>query len=198
MQYDKFHSLSGEIQVGETVVCKDRFGELKERKGDSITICLHPSEYEVTYKFSATARMRRFEPKLDYNERKPRKDQTPQEWIDRIDAFRRKHNHISPNRKDIDVRCDHRFPKKKQTAPQMYQYKPWNELWKAFQMEVPGIAAKIINPKQPHECPMLLRTHAPWEMTKGSDSSCLCINCEGTNAVRRGSKAAVNIIEKLL
>jgi len=31
-------------------------------------------------------------------------------------------------------------------------------------------------------------------MRKGKNSSCLCIHCEGTNAARRGSKAAINLI----
>lgn len=34
-------------------------------------------------------------------------------------------------------------------------------------------------------------------MTKGKDSSCLCINCGGTNACRRGAKAAIKSIDEL-
>jgi hypothetical protein len=35
-------------------------------------------------------------------------------------------------------------------------------------------------------------------MIKGKDSSCLCINCEGTNAVRRGSKAVMRMIKPIV
>jgi hypothetical protein len=45
---------------------------------------------------------------------------------------------------------------------------------------------------------MLLQTHAPWNMIKGKDSSCLCINCEGTNAVSRGSKAVMRMIKPIV
>ena len=31
-------------------------------------------------------------------------------------------------------------------------------------------------------------------MVKGKDSSCLCVNCEGTNAVKHGSKAALKLL----
>ena len=41
---------------------------------------------------------------------------------------------------------------------------------------------------------MHIRYYAPWEMRKGKNSSCLCIHCEGTNAARRGAKAAINLI----
>ena len=41
---------------------------------------------------------------------------------------------------------------------------------------------------------MHIRYYAPWKMRKGKNSSCLCIHCEGTNAARRGAKAAINLI----
>jgi hypothetical protein len=31
-------------------------------------------------------------------------------------------------------------------------------------------------------------------MVKGKDLSCLCVNCEGTNAIKRGSKAALKLL----
>jgi hypothetical protein len=31
-------------------------------------------------------------------------------------------------------------------------------------------------------------------MVKGKDSSCLCVNCEGTNAIKRGFKAALKLL----
>ncbi len=40
---------------------------------------------------------------------------------------------------------------------------------------------------------MALRMYAPWNMVKGKDSSCLCVNCEGTNAIKRGSKATLKL-----
>jgi hypothetical protein len=35
-------------------------------------------------------------------------------------------------------------------------------------------------------------------MIKGKDSSSLCINCEGTNAVRHGSKAVMRMIKPIV
>ncbi|KAL7490747.1 hypothetical protein ACHAWT_000278 [Skeletonema menzelii] len=56
------------------------------------------------------------------------------------------------------------------------------------------LANQIRNPKMPHKCPMLLSTHAPWEMIKAKDVSCLCINCEGMNALLRGVSGALTAI----
>ena len=83
-------------------------------------------------------------------------------------------------------------------APAIYQYKTWDQLWVEFQREHPAMAMQIKNNNQPNKCPMLLWTHAPWNMIKGKDSSCLCINCEGTNAVRRGSKAVMRMIKPIV
>jgi hypothetical protein len=40
--------------------------------------------------------------------------------------------------------------------------------------------------------------HVPWNMIKGKEISCLCINCEGTNAVRHGSKAVMRMIKPIV
>ena len=66
-----------------------------------------------------------------------------------------------------------------------------------FKRQHPTVAAGMTNRKHPNECPMLLRTYAPWNMVRGKEASCLCINCEGTNAVKRGSKAVLNLIQTI-
>jgi hypothetical protein len=35
-------------------------------------------------------------------------------------------------------------------------------------------------------------------MVKGTDSMCLCINCEGMNACRRGCMGAIKVIDQLI
>jgi hypothetical protein len=70
-------------------------------------------------------------------------------------------------------------------------------LWSEFQKVKPGIANLIRNPEAKAECPTVLRTYAPWEMVKGTKSSCLCLNCEGMNACRRGSKATIKAIAEV-
>lgn len=50
----------------------------------------------------------------------------------------------------------------------------------------------------PHRCPQLLRTHAPWEMIKAKNVSCLCINWEGMNALLRGVPAATDAINRVV
>ena len=54
------------------------------------------------------------------------------------------------------------------------------------------------NNKNPNECPKLLRDHTPWEMVKGHNSPCLCTKCEGANAIKRGSKTAIKLIEPII
>jgi hypothetical protein len=38
----------------------------------------------------------------------------------------------------------------------------------------------------------------PWEMVKGTDSLCLCINCKGMNACQRGCMGAIKVIDQLI
>lgn len=142
--------------------------------------------------------MIRYEPNLMEYHRITRSDTIPLQWIDTIEAFHLKHNHPSPNAKDQVCRRHPKYPRQKMYAPVIYRYETWDQLWVDFQREHPSIAVQIRNNNQPNECPRLLRTHAPWNLIKGKDSSCLCINCEGTNAVIRGSKAALKMISQIL
>ena len=79
----------------------------------------------------------------------------------------------------------------------IYCYETWEQLWSEFQTAHPVIADKICNPAAATECPTLLCTHAPWEMVKGTCASCLCVNCEGMNACRRGEKSSLKSINRL-
>ena len=56
------------------------------------------------------------------------------------------------------------------------------------------MAAKYQNEKLPNTCPKILRDHAPWEMRRAHDSSCLCSNCEGMNALGREVTGACAVI----
>jgi hypothetical protein len=125
--------------------------------------------------------MSRWEPPLDEYERLERNDTTPKEYINAIDIFHRQHNHQSPNAKDIITRRHPDNPSVKETAVKIYRYETWDSLWREFQKVNPGIAEKIAVRDKPNKCPSLLINYAPWEMCKGKDSSCLCLNCEGTN-----------------
>ena len=82
-------------------------------------------------------------------------------------------------------------------GPQYIRYELWDQLWSEFQKVEPGIANLIRNPEAKGECPTILRTFAPWEMVKGTNSSCLCLNCEGINACRCGSKTTIKAIEEV-
>ena len=188
------------IAVGDMVQCRGGYGTLErvDVGDDSIVISLHPWKCNVTYQPASSARMHRYEPNLLQWERKQRKDTVPQQWIDTITEFHLKHNHQSPNIKDQICRKHPDFPRQRTYAPVIYRYETWDHLWSEFKREHPSIAEHIANCNQPNECPTLLRTHAPWNMVKGSDSSCLCINCEGTNAVKRGSKRAIEMMKSVL
>ena len=74
----------------------------------------------------------------------------------------------------------------------------WDQLWSEFEKVQPGIADKIRNTNNPNECPIMIQMYAPWEMVKGTDSSCLCINCEGMNACQSVCMGAVKVIAQLI
>ena len=182
------------------VQCRSGFGTLKDINvvDNSITISLLPWKADAIYDPRSSARMVRYEPNLLEWERGMRKDTVPQQWIDTIESFLLKHNHPSPNAKDQLCKRHPDYPRQKIYAPVIYRYETWDQLWSDFKIKHPAIAAHIQNPNQPNECPSrLLRFHAPWNMMKGTDSSCLRINCEGTNAVKYGAKAAMAIIKPM-
>jgi hypothetical protein len=198
---EKYFSLrDSRIAVGDMVQCRGGYGTLvrDDADGDALVISLHPWKCDVTYQPAYSARMVRYEPNLLQWERMKRKDTVPQQWIDTITEFHIKHNHQSPNAKDQICRKHPDFPRQKTYAPVIYRYETWDHLWSEFKREHPSIAGHIENHNQPNECPTILRTHAAWNMVKGTDSSCLCINCEGTNAVKRGSKAAIEMLKSVL
>ena len=99
-EFDTFLKLTGVINPGEMVLCRDGCGELKEKTDQSMTICLEPWKFDRVYTPPPKARMARWEPSLDEYERVERSDTTPQEWKDAIDSFLRGHNHTSPNTND--------------------------------------------------------------------------------------------------
>jgi hypothetical protein len=45
---------------------------------------------------------------------------------------------------------------------------------------------------------MMIQMYGPWEMVKGTDSLCLCINCKGTNACQPGCMGAIKVIDQLI
>lgn len=198
--YENFLSLTGPIAIGEMIQCRGGYGELKamDEEADSVTITLHPWMQDVTYHPKARARMVRYEPNLMSYERKTRSDVFPSQWVDTIVAFHYEHNHPSPNTKDQVCRRHSKYPRQKEYAPVIYRYETFDQLWTEFQKEHVAIADKLRNNNHPNECPSALRKYAPWNMIKGKDSSCLCINCEGTNAVIRGVKGAITSIAQLL
>ena len=73
-----------------------------------------------------------------------------------------------------------------------------DEIWLKFVNEHPSIADKYRYKKRPFQCPRILRDNAPWEMVKATSASCLCGDCEGMDALRRGAMGACAIIDNVL
>ena len=141
--FDTFLSLSGDINVGEKVLCRAGIGKLVSITNTSCTVALEPWNNEITYDPRSKARLSRWEPPLDEYERIERKDTTPKEYIEAIDSFLRQHNHQSPNTKDVITRRHPDNPSVKETAIKIYRYESWDALWHEFQKAYPGIAEKI-------------------------------------------------------
>jgi hypothetical protein len=99
---------------------------------------------------------------------------------------------------DLAVRHHPRNKALIQCSPRIYRYEMCNQLWSEFGKVQPGIADKIHNTISPNECPTMIRMYAPWEMVKGTDSLCLCINCKGMNSCWRGCMGAIKVIDQLI
>ena len=80
----------------------------------------------------------------------------------------------------------------------MHRYETLDELWIKFKAEHTILAEKYTIPKKPNTCPKVLRDYSPWEMRKAHDSSCLCSDCGGMDALRRGSTGACNAIDAIM
>ncbi|KAL7534418.1 hypothetical protein ACHAXR_005863 [Thalassiosira sp. AJA248-18] len=114
-----------------------------------------------------------------------------------IEAFFRLQVPISPNKKDTAKRRHPLFPSQYQVKQAMNRYETMDELWAKFKKEHQDMATKYGDAKRPHTCPRILRDYAPWEMRKADDSSCLCIECEGMNALSRGVTGACVVIDAI-
>jgi hypothetical protein len=63
--FDQFHQLSGDISVGEMVVCRDGVGVLKVKTLESVIVSIKPWQYDKEYRPGSGARLARAEPPLD-------------------------------------------------------------------------------------------------------------------------------------
>jgi hypothetical protein len=149
---------------------------------ESVIVSIKPWQYDKEYRPGSSARLARAESPLDEHFHQKRSNTTPLEWIDAINKFHQDHNPISPNMKNLAVCCHPSNKALIQQSPCIHRYETWDQLWSEFKKVQPGIADKIRNTNNPNECPIMICTHAPWEMVKGTDSLCLCINCTGMNA----------------
>jgi hypothetical protein len=196
--FDQFHQVTGDISVGEMVVCRDGVGVLKVKILESVIVSIEPCQYDKEYCPGSSARLARAEPPLDEYFCQKHSDTTPLEWIDAINKFHQDHIPISPTMRDLAVCCHSSNKALIQRSPHIYRYETWDQLWSEFEKVQPGIADKIRNTNNPNECPMMIQTYALWEMVKGTDSSCLCINCEGMYACQCGCMGAIKVIDQLI
>ncbi len=180
--FNQFHQLTSDISIGEIVVCRDGIRVLRVKTLESVIVSIEPWQYDKEYRPGSSARLAWAEPPLDEYFCQKCSNTTPLEWIDAINKFHQDHNPISPNMKDLAV-CHH--PSNKaliEQSPCIYRYETRDQLWSDFEKVQSGIADKIRNKNNPNECPMMIQMYALWEMMKGTDSLCSCINCEGMNA----------------
>ena len=108
------------------------------------------------------------------------------------------HNHQLSNKKGLAIHHHPDNPSQKETKTRVCLYETWKELWHQFKIDEAEIANKITNPKNPNKCPMLLLACAPWEMVKCTDSSCLCMDCEDANVLKRGSHGSMLLIDRII
>ena len=104
---------------------------------------------------------------------------------------------MSPNMKDPAKRTHPVYQTQTETKPRIYRYESWDQLWIDFEKQHQGFAYKLQNSEAPMECPIILRTYVSWKIVKEEDSSCLCVDCEGMNACRRGPKTLIKSMDEL-
>jgi hypothetical protein len=63
--FDQFHQVTGDISVGEMVVCRDGVGVLKVKTLESVIVSIEPWQYNKEYRLGSSARLARAKPPLD-------------------------------------------------------------------------------------------------------------------------------------
>jgi hypothetical protein len=125
--FDQFHQFTGDISIGEMVVCSGS-GVLKVKTLQSVIVSIEPWQYDKEYRPGSSARLARAEPPIDEYFRQKHSNTTPLEWIDAIDKFHRDHNPISPNMKDLAVCCHPSNKALIEQSPRIYRYETWDQL----------------------------------------------------------------------
>ncbi len=100
---------------------------------ESVIVSIKPWQYDKEYHPGSSARLAQAEPPLDEYFCQKCSNTTPLEWIDAINKFHQDHNPISPNTKDLAVRC---HPSNKvliEQSPCIYRYEMWDQLWSEFE-----------------------------------------------------------------
>ena len=88
LAFNKLAAKTGDIDVGEKVVCRGGTGELlKKNDDDSVTVKLLPWGNVKTYKTTSSAQLRRVIPELDSYDRTQRSDVTPASHKKTIEEF---------------------------------------------------------------------------------------------------------------
>jgi hypothetical protein len=77
--FNQFHQVTGDISVGEMVVCRDGVGVLKVKTLESVIVSIEPWQYDKEYRPGSSARLARAEPPLDEYFHQKRSNTTPLE-----------------------------------------------------------------------------------------------------------------------
>jgi hypothetical protein len=84
--FDKFHQLTGDISIGEMIVCRDGIGVLKVKTLESVIVSIKPWQYDKEHHPGSSARLAWAEPPRDEYFCQKHSNTTPLEWIDSIES----------------------------------------------------------------------------------------------------------------
>ena len=65
-----------------------------------------------------------------------------------------------------------------ETAPRIFKFETWDELWAQFKTAKPASWAKRVQEKHPDRFPQTFINNTPWNLVEGKCVSCLCQTCE--------------------
>jgi hypothetical protein len=131
LEHDAYMKLTGAIEPGESVEFRDGYGVVKEINTvyDSVTITQYPWKVDTIYPPVSAVRMRQQEPDLLNLEPKTTSDTVAMSIKSTNLALHIAHNPQSPNAKDQMSRRHPDYPRLKQSAPTIYRYETWDQLW---------------------------------------------------------------------
>ena len=203
MRGDAFDDAEGKgpLSIGDAVTCRYGRGVLSALQPDgacTVRLAHGPVDFKSMGKDKGGGQVRRQPISLLPPQRETRGDTISPEVVEDIAKYLEARCPTSPCKRD-KIR-QQLGPRQWEERRKMFRYETWDALWVGFPQEYRGSAAKLlesVGDANKHRCPWQFCKHAPWNLVKGTTSSCRCGTCENHEKHCLACKDSAKILETI-